>query len=106
MGFFDRKTRFFYNRFQLNNNWWEWWTTDGLPLERAYNYNTHITFKNYWGFHQGGTVGQLGKTYDDRQTRGGPAARQDMYISPWVSINGDDRKDRKSTRLNSSHLGI
>jgi hypothetical protein len=93
MGFFDRQTRYFYNRFQLNNNWWQWWTTDGLPLERAYNYNTHITLKNYWGFHQGGTIGQLGKTYDDRQTtRGGPAVRQDMYISPWISINGDDRK--------------
>lgn len=91
-GFFDRQSRLFYNRFQLNNNWWMWWTTDGLPLERAYNYNTHITFKNYWGFHQGGTIGQLGKTYDDRQTRGGPAVRQDRYISPWISINGDDRK--------------
>jgi hypothetical protein len=92
-GFFDRQTRYFYNRFQLNNNWWEWWSTDGLPLERAYNYNTHITFKNYWGFHQGATIGQLGKTYDDRQTtRGGPAVRQDMYTNPWVSINGDDRK--------------
>jgi hypothetical protein len=92
MGFFDRQTRYFYNRFQLNNNWWQWWTTDGLPLERAYNYNTHITLKNYWGFHQGGTIGQLGKTYDDRQLRGGPAVRQDRYISPWISINGDDRK--------------
>ncbi|MEP6550976.1 MAG: DUF5916 domain-containing protein, partial [Gemmatimonadales bacterium] len=78
--------------FQLNNNWWQWWTTDGLPLERAYNTNTHITFKNYWGWHMGGTLGQLGKTYDDRQTRGGPAVRQDVYVSPWLSINGDDRK--------------
>ncbi|HET9636563.1 MAG TPA: DUF5916 domain-containing protein [Gemmatimonadaceae bacterium] len=91
-GFFDRKTRFFYNRFQLNNNWWQWWSADGLPLERAYNYNTHITFKNYWTFHQGGTFGQLGKTYDDRQLRGGPAVRQDMYIAPWIGITGDDRK--------------
>ncbi|HJP60662.1 MAG TPA: DUF5916 domain-containing protein, partial [Gemmatimonadaceae bacterium] len=81
-GFFDRKTRFFYNRFQLNNNWWQWWTSDGLPLERAYNYNTHITFKNYYTFHQGATIGQLGKTYDDRQLRGGPAVRQDRYIAP------------------------
>jgi len=40
----------------LNNNWWQWWTTDGLALERAYNTNTHITFKNYWGWHMGGTV--------------------------------------------------
>jgi hypothetical protein len=91
-GFFDRQSRLFYNRFQLNDNWWMWWTSDGLPLERAYNYNTHITLKNYWGFHQGGTIGQLGKTYDDRQTRGGPAVRQDRYIAPWLSINGDDRK--------------
>ena len=91
-GFFDRQDRLFYHRFQLNNNWWQWWTTDGLPLERAYNYNTHITLKNYWGFHHGATIGQLGKTYDDRQLRGGPAVRQDMYYAPWLSINGDDRK--------------
>jgi len=91
-GFFDRQSRFFYNRFQLNNNWWQWWTTDGLALERAYNTNTHITFKNYWGWHMGGTVGQLGKTYDDRQLRGGPAVRQDMYIAPWFFMNGDDRR--------------
>ena len=91
-GFFDRKTRFFYNRFQLNNNWWQYWSADGLPLERAYNYNTHITFKNYMGLHQGATFGQLGKTYDDRQLRGGPAVRQDMYIAPWFGITGDDRK--------------
>ncbi len=91
-GFFDRKARLFYTRFQLNNNWWQWWTTDGLPLERAYNTNTHITFKNNWGWHMGGTIGQLGKTYDDRQARGGPAVRQDMYIAPWLFINADDRK--------------
>jgi Domain of unknown function (DUF5916)/Carbohydrate family 9 binding domain-like len=93
VGLFDRQDRLFYHRFQFNDNWWQWWTTDGLPLERAYNYNTHITLKNYWGFHQGMTIGQLGKTYDDRQTtRGGPAVRQDMTINPWLSINGDDRK--------------
>ncbi|HJP87200.1 MAG TPA: DUF5916 domain-containing protein [Gemmatimonadaceae bacterium] len=92
MGYFDRQDRLFYHRFQFNDNWWQWWTSDGLPLERAYNYNTHITLKNYWGFHQGATFGQLGKTYDDRQTRGGPAVRQDMYYAPWLSINGDDRK--------------
>jgi hypothetical protein len=91
-GLFDRKTRLFYTRFQLNNNWWQWWTTDGLPLERAYNTNTHITFKNNMGWHMGGTVGQIGKTYDDRTARGGPAVRQDLYVSPWLSINGDDRK--------------
>ncbi len=91
-GLFDRKARLFYTRFQLNNNWWQWWTTDGLPLERAYNTNMHINFKNNMGWHMGGTLGQLGKTYDDRSARGGPAVRQDKYVSPWLFINGDDRK--------------
>ena len=40
----------------------------------------------------GGTLGQLGTTYDDRAARGGPAVRQDKYISPWFFINGDDRR--------------
>jgi hypothetical protein len=92
MGFFDRKARKYYNSFQLNNNWWQYWTTDGLPLEAAYNTNVHINFKNNMGWHMGGTIGQLGTTYDDRSARGGPAIRQDKYISPWLFINGDDRK--------------
>ena len=92
VGFFDRKATKYYNRFQLNNNWWQYWTADGLPLEAAYNMNTHITLKNQWGWHMGGTIGQLGTTYDDRLARGGPAVRQDSYIAPWLFINGDDRK--------------
>lgn len=91
-GFFDRRERLFYKRFQWNNNWWQYWTTDGLPLEAAYNTNVHITFKNNYGWHMGGTLGQLGSTYDDRASRGGPAVRQDAYIAPWLSINGDDRR--------------
>ena len=49
MGFFDRKQREFTNRFQWNNNWWQYWTTDGLPLEAAYNTNTHITLQEQHG---------------------------------------------------------
>ncbi len=92
VGFFDRHERKYYNRFQWNNNWWQYWTTDGLPLEAAYNTNMHVTFKNNWGWHMGGTVGQLGTTYDDRAARGGPAIRQDPYIAPWLFINGNDRR--------------
>jgi hypothetical protein len=93
VGFFDRNDRFFYTRFQWNNNWWQYWSAkDGLPLEAAYNTNVHITLKNTWGIHFGGTVGQLGTTYDDRGARGGPAIRQDRYVAPWIFINGDDRK--------------
>jgi hypothetical protein len=92
VGYSDRKQRYFYNRFNWNNNWWQYWTTDGLPLEAAYNTNLHITFRNNWGWSMGGTAGQLGRTYDDRSARGGPAVRQDSYIAPWLFVNADDRK--------------
>jgi Domain of unknown function (DUF5916)/Carbohydrate family 9 binding domain-like len=92
VGFFDRRERAFYKRLQLNNNWWQYWTTSGLPEEAAYNTNVHITLKSDWGFHMGGTLGQLGGTYDDRASRGGPAVRQDRYIAPWMGINGNDRR--------------
>src|SRR5581483_6090774 len=92
VGYFDRAERFFYKRFQWNNNWWQYWTTDGLAQEAAYNTNVQITFKNNWGWHMGGTLGQLGATYDDRSARGGPAFRQDPYVAPWISVNGDDRR--------------
>ena len=92
VGYFDRHPRAFYNRIQWNNNWWQYWTTDGLPQEAAYNTNAHITFKNNWGWHMGGTIGQLGATYDDRASRGGPAVRQDPYFAPWLFVNGDDRR--------------
>jgi hypothetical protein len=91
-GYFDRQERNFYKRFQWNWNWWQYWDTKGLPLEAAVNTNLHITFKNNWGWHQGGTLGQLGTVYDDRAARGGPAIRQDKYISPWLFINADDRR--------------
>ena len=92
MGYFDRREHLFYKRFQLNNNWWQYWTTNGLPLEAAYNTNMHVTLRNNWGWHMGGTVGQLGTTYDDRAARGGPAIRQSADVAPWLSINGDDRR--------------
>ena len=92
VGFFDRKRRALTQRFQWNFNWWQYWTTAGLPEERAFNTNTHTTFNNTWSFHIGGTVGQLGETYCYSCSRGGPAVRQDPYIAPWAGLNGDDRK--------------
>ena len=91
-GYFDRHKRSFYQRFQWNLNWWQDWTTDGLPGERAFNTNTHTTFLNTWSLHFGGTIGQLGTTYCYDCARGGPAVRQDSYLAPWLGINGDDRK--------------
>jgi hypothetical protein len=92
IGYFDRHQRALYQRFQWNFNWWQYWTTAGLPEERAFNTNTHITFRNTWSFHTGGTLGQLGETYCYSCARGGPAVRQDPYFAPWAGLNGDDRK--------------
>ncbi|MGE5156353.1 MAG: DUF5916 domain-containing protein, partial [Betaproteobacteria bacterium] len=92
MGYFDRHVRTLYQSFQWNFNWWQQWTTEGLPLERAFNTNLHVTLKNNWSTHFGGTVGQLGSTYSDRAARGGPAVRQDPYVAPWIYVSGDDRR--------------
>jgi len=92
VGYFDRHQRRLYQRFQWNFNWWQYWTTAGLPEERAFNTNTHTTFRNTWSFHMGSTFGQLGETYCYSCSRGGPAVRQDPYIAPWAGLNGDDRK--------------
>jgi len=92
VGFFDRNERFFYQRFQWNNNWWQYWTTDGLALEAAYNQNFQIVLRNNWGLHFGSTFGDFSATYDDRTARGGPALRNDHYLAPWLFINGDDRR--------------
>ncbi|PYP49944.1 MAG: hypothetical protein DMD45_12815 [Gemmatimonadetes bacterium] len=92
VGYFDRHQRRLYQRFQWNFNWWQYWTTAGLPEERAFNTNTHTTFNNTWSLHFGGTLGQLGETYCYSCARGGPAVRQDAYFAPWAGLNGDDRK--------------
>ncbi len=81
-----------FQQLRWNFNNWEYWTADGLPTERAFNTNVHIQFTNRWWLHTGGTLGQLGATYCDRCARGGPAVRQDAYISPWITIEGDDRR--------------
>jgi hypothetical protein len=77
-------------RWNFNN--WEHWSIAGLPTERAFNTNVHTQFNNRWWLHMGGTVGQIGATYCDRCARGGPAIRQDVYLAPWLGIEGDDRK--------------
>lgn len=77
-------------RWNFNN--WNYWNIDGLPTERAFNTNVHTQFRNNWWFHMGSTLGQVGETYCDRCARGGPAIRQDPYLSPWAGIEGDNRK--------------
>ena len=80
-----------YRSLRVNGNWWQYWSAGGLATERAANTNIHAQLNNYWWLHTGGTVGQLGTTWCDRCARGGPAVRQDPYISPWLFLQGDDR---------------
>jgi hypothetical protein len=88
---FNHPNRIF-QQLRWNFNNWEHWTAEGLPTERAFNTNVHVQFTNRWWLHVGGTIGQLGATYCDRCARGGPAVRQDPYLSPWITIQGDDRR--------------
>jgi hypothetical protein len=81
-----------YNSLRINGNFWRYWTTDNLPLERALNTNAMIVFHNNWGIHAGVTAAQLGATYCDRCSRGGPAVRQSSVLAPWIQVNGDDRR--------------
>jgi hypothetical protein len=95
-----------YRSLNWNFNWWQIWTTEGLPMERAFNTNLHVTLRNNWGIHTGGTVGQLGATYDDRAARGGPAVRQDAYVAPWLFLSGDDRRRVvPGLSVNYGHVG-
>jgi len=88
---FNQPNRIF-QQLRWNFNNWEYWTSSGLPTERAFNTNVHTQFTNRWWLHLGGTLGQVGATYCDRCARGGPAVRQDAYLSPWIEIDGDDRR--------------
>jgi hypothetical protein len=80
-----------YHQLNWNFNEWQDWTSGGLQLERAVNTNIHVQFHNNWYAHAGGTIGQLGATFSDRATRGGPALRVSSYAAPWVEIQGDQR---------------
>jgi uncharacterized protein DUF5916/cellulose/xylan binding protein with CBM9 domain len=87
----NRPTKLFLRAF-WNFNWWQAWTTGGLPTDRGFNTNAHVEIKNLWFFHTGGTIGNLGDVFCDRCARGGPAARVNTYIAPWFGFGGDTRK--------------
>jgi len=87
----QKPTKLFQRAF-WNFNWWQFWTSDGLPTDRGFNTNAHVQIKNQWFVHAGGTVGNLGDVFCDRCARGGPAVRGDQYIAPWAGFGGDQRK--------------
>jgi len=88
---FLRRTKLYDQAFWNFNLWQDWTSSGDVQLERAVNTNVHVQFHNNWFVHAGGTLGQLGATFSDRATRGGPALRQSSYAAPWVEIQGDQR---------------
>jgi hypothetical protein len=85
------KPRWIYRSLRFNGNHWQHWTTSGLRLENALNFNGHMDLNNNWNVHAGGTIGKLTESYCDRCTRGGPAIRESRGLFPWFGINGDNR---------------
>ena len=81
----------FFQRANWNFNYWQYWSTDGLPTERAANTNLHTTFSNQWSIHFGGTIAGLGDVYCNNCSRGGPAVRTSRAIYPWAGFVGDPR---------------
>lgn len=88
---FNEPNRVF-QRLNWNFNWWQYWTLDGVPTERAFNTNVHTQLSNRWWVHLGGTK-SFGQVYCDRNcTRGGPALKTEPFFSPWGGVEGDSRR--------------
>jgi hypothetical protein len=92
MGLSWRNPTRFYRQLNGNFNAWGYWTSAGLPLERAVNTNWHTILPNNMGLNAGGTVYQLGGVYCDNCARGGPALRVSPGVNLNFSIQGDDRR--------------
>ncbi len=63
----------------------------GLRLNQGWNFNNSIELVNNWNF-GGGTWLDFDVTYDDRETRGGPAVKIPWGQSYWFWLNTDSRK--------------
>jgi hypothetical protein len=87
---FNRPNRIQQRAFH-NFNAWAHWTADGMPTVAGVNYNGHMQLRNFWWLHAGANAGGLGKVYDDRASRGGPAVRVSRGTSAWFGIEGDTR---------------
>ena len=82
----------YWRRANFNFNWWRYWSAGGLPTREGVNTNWHVELKNQWWAHWGVTVSDFaGRTFDDRDSRGGPAIRNDASYDMWGGLEGDRR---------------
>jgi len=85
---YDNPSKWF-RSFRYNLNEWAGWNYDGDVLNNGGNVNAHATFHNNWSTGYGYNI--LGRTIDDRATRGGPAVYQNPRLGGWGYLQSDDR---------------
>jgi hypothetical protein len=85
----DVPNRWFRSR-NLNFNQFAVWNYDGDRLVNGANVNGHVNFANNWG--AGGGVATNRLSFDDRATRGGPAALMEGFDTLWTFLDTDNRR--------------
>ena len=48
-------------------------------------------FRNYWSANAGVSANDFAASYDDRASRGGPAVRNNPFVTTWGGVTGDRR---------------
>jgi hypothetical protein len=91
MGLTYRTPTRLYRQLNGNLNVWGYWTTAGLPTERAVNTNWHMNLANNMWLNAGITATHLHGVYCDNCARGGPALRVSPSVGWNASVQGDDR---------------
>ncbi len=81
----------FYRRAFWNFNYWQHWTSAGMPTQIGLNTNAHVEFRNTWWGHFWSSTGGFAPTYDDRVARGGPAVRRGSWYEVGGGVEGDRR---------------
>ncbi len=88
---FTKPTKY-WRRANFNSNYWRYWSSEGLPTREGVNTNWHVQLQNQWWLNWGITVSDFaGRSYDDRNSRGGPAIRRDASYDVWTGVEGDSR---------------
>jgi hypothetical protein len=81
-----------YRSIRVNFNQWNSWSTSGLATDHGGNVNAHAQFANQWFGHVGFNVNNVGRVFDDRASRGGPALPSLLGYSGWGGVETDPRR--------------
>ncbi len=76
----------------LNFNAWGNSNTIGMMTGNGGNVNGWGQFRNFWSANAGIGVNNIGRTYSDRNARGGPVLYNPPRATVWIGGNGDARR--------------